>query len=95
MIALPSPWLAKKKYKYAPELTLAATFGQGVLAIEHPESAGTTEANLAGLKSALRVYEKILAQDAKAKVDLMEDLLQQEKKDGLQGFGAEAAKGCK
>lgn len=70
------PWLEKKKYKYAHELTVAFSLGSGSYILQH---AGTRPsmvyypALLAGSQAAISTYQVLLSRDSSAKLDKMED----------------------
>jgi len=76
------PWIEKKKYKYAHELTIAYYLGSGAYAIQHSEAKPSRlyyPALMAGSEAAIRAYQTILGQDAGAKLDKMSEWIDQQK----------------
>jgi hypothetical protein len=65
-----------KKYKYGPELLGQYTIGMGAFKLSNPDKANDEDAaQLAGVESALKSYEAMVAQQVKAKNAFMDDLL--------------------
>jgi hypothetical protein len=71
------PWIQKKNYKYAHQLSVAYFLGSGAYAVQHAEVKPITRLYfpglLAGSQAAMRTYQTILQRDAKAKLDKMND----------------------
>jgi hypothetical protein len=64
------------KYKYSPEMLGQYTIGMGAFKLSNPDKAEDDDAaQLAGVESALRSYEAMVAQQAKAKNAFMDELL--------------------
>jgi len=79
--------LADKKYKYTGEIITQSMFAQGAYTIEHPDiSAKADETFLAGLQSALKVYEAILAKDPKARRADLDALIASRDKNELTAY---------
>jgi len=67
---------SEKKYKYNAEIFNQYTLGMGAFKLSTADKAKDEEAaQLAGIESAIRAYEAILAEQPKAKSVLMDDLL--------------------
>ena len=65
-----------KKYKYQSELFSQYTIGMGAFKLSNPERAKDEDAaQLAGVESAMKAYEVLLAEQPKAKSAFMDDLL--------------------
>jgi len=65
-----------EKYKYNSELLAQYTIGMAAFKLSNPDKASDDgAAQLAGFQSALIVYEAIVAQEPKAKLKFMDDLL--------------------
>ncbi len=65
-----------EKYKYNSELLAQYTIGMAAFKLSNPDKASDDGAvQLAGFQSALIVYEAIVAQEPKAKLKFMDDLL--------------------
>jgi len=65
-----------EKYKYNSELLAQYTIGMAAFKLSNPDKASDDgAAQLAGFQSALIVYEAIVAQEPKAKLQFMDDLL--------------------
>jgi hypothetical protein len=61
---------------YGPELLVQAMLGNGAFQVEHPESKDNEhKAQLAGIGSMLRAYEKILDTDPSAHIPLYDEWL--------------------
>lgn len=71
------PWIEKKNYKYAHQLTVAYLLSSGAYSIQHAEVKPVTRMYfpglLAGSKAAMQTYQSILQLDPKAKLDKMND----------------------
>jgi len=67
------PWL-QDDYKYAPELSMAYTFGAAAYVIEHP-AADPGASSWAGIESALRGYQNMVKKDGSARSAVMERAL--------------------
>lgn len=73
-----------KKYKYGGELGAQIMASSLAFAIEHPDKAKDQQALfLAGTEGALRVYEVILKQDPKARLDKLDELIKMRESDTL------------
>ena len=65
-----------EKYKYNPELMGQYTIAMAAFKLSNPDQANDDgAAQLAGIQSALTSYEAMVAQEPKAKVQFMDDLL--------------------
>jgi len=86
---------AGEAYKYTPQLSYQATFGEAAYIIEHPDKKGDTTAQyLAGVESALKAYSAILKSDATAKSKSLDDLLEKQKQGKLADFVRDSSKDC-
>ncbi len=82
-------------YKYTPQLSYQATFGQAAYIIEHPDKKGdTTSQYIAGVESALKAYSAIVKTDATAKSKALDDLLEKQKQGKLGDFVRDSSKEC-
>jgi hypothetical protein len=76
-----------KKYKYGPELFGQYTIGMGAFKLEFPDKASDEDAaQLAGIESALKSYEAIVAAQPKDKNDFMDQLLARRGDGTLAGY---------
>ena len=65
-----------KKYKYQTELFSQYTLGMGAFKLSNPDKVKDEDAaQLAGIESAMKSYEALLAEQPKAKNAFMDDLL--------------------
>jgi len=65
-----------KKYKYQSELFSQYTIGMGAFKLSTPDKAKDEDgAQLAGIESAMKSYEALLAEQPKAKNAFMDDML--------------------
>jgi hypothetical protein len=86
---------AGEPYKYTPQLSYQATFGEAAYIIEHPDKKGDTTAQyVAGVESALKAYSAILKTDAAAKSKSLDDLLEKQKQGKLADFVRDSSKDC-
>lgn len=70
----------KKKYKYAPEITIQLTFSSGAFIIEHPDRAKDGYAQcLAGVEGALKAYQSILKVKPDAHSKALDELLDKQR----------------
>lgn len=61
---------------YGPELLVQAMFGNGAFQIQHPERKGNEyKAQLAGIESMLRAYERIIKADPTARIPQYDEWL--------------------
>ena len=68
--------IPEKKNKFKNELFLQFTFGMALFQLEHPDKKSDEIAGaVAGLESALRTYEAMVAENEKAKSEGMDALL--------------------
>ena len=68
--------IPEKKNKFNSELLMQFTFGTAVFKLENPDKKDDeTAATVAGLESALKAYEAMLAENEKAKSAGMDDLV--------------------
>jgi len=71
------PWIEKKNYKYAHQLTVAYLLGSGAYSIQHADAKPTTRLYfpglLAGSQASIHIYQSILQLDPKARLDKMND----------------------
>lgn len=68
--------IPKKKNKFQSELFLQFTFGMGVYSLQNPDKKDDeVAATVAGLESALRTYEVMVAENKKAQNDAMDALV--------------------
>jgi hypothetical protein len=82
-------------YKYTPQLSYQATFGQAAYIIEHPDKKGDTTAQyIAGVESALKAYTSIVKTDAAAKSKALDDLLEKQKQGKLADYVRDSSKEC-
>lgn len=82
-------------YKYTPQLSYQATFGQAAYIIEHPDKKGDSTAQYtAGVESALKAYSAIVKTDAGAKSKALDDLLEKQKQGKLADFVRDSSKDC-
>ncbi len=85
----------REQYKYMPQLSYQATFGEATYIIEHPDKKGDTTAQyIAGTESALKAYSAIVKNDSSAKSKALDDLLEKQKQGKLADFVRDASKGC-
>lgn len=76
-----------KKYKYESELFGQYTIGMGAFKLESPDLASDEDAvQEAGIESALKVYEAILAAQPKAKNAFMDGLLAKRENGALAAY---------
>jgi hypothetical protein len=67
---------SEKKYKYNAEIYNQYTLGMAAFKLSNPDKAKDEDAaQVAGIESAIRAYEAILADQPKAKSVLIDDLL--------------------
>jgi hypothetical protein len=86
---------ASEPYKYTPQLSYQATFGEAAYIIEHPDKKADTPAQyLAGVESALKAYSAIVKSDPSAKSKSLDDLLEKQKQGKLADFVHDASKDC-
>src|ERR1043166_3894352 len=86
---------AGEPYKYTPQLSYQATFGEAAYIIEHPDKKGDTTAQyLAGVESALKAYSAITKNEPAAKSKALDDLLEKQKQGKLADFVRDASKEC-
>lgn len=86
--------IPEKKNKYKSELLMQFTFGTAVFKLENPDKKDDeSAAQLAGIESALRTYEVMVAEKEKAKSAGMDELLAKRDNGELKAL-VEAAK-CK
>lgn len=68
--------IPEKKNKFKSELFMQFTFGTAVFKLENPDKkTDETAATVAGLESALKAYEAMVAENPKAKSAGMDDLI--------------------
>ena len=71
------PWIQKKNYKYAHQLSVAYMLGSGAYSLQHTEVKPISRlffpGLLAGSQAAIHAYQSILQKDPKAKLDKMND----------------------
>lgn len=70
------PWVEKKKYKYAHEISVAYYLGGGSYVVQHPGTRSSLlyyPASLSASQAAVRAYQAIQQQDPGAKLDKMDD----------------------
>ena len=79
-----------EKYKYNSELIGQYTIGMAAFKLSNPDKAKDEEAaQLAGIQSTLVAYEAMVAQEPKAKVQFMDDLLSKRADGSLAKFAAD------
>lgn len=84
--------IPEKKNKFKSELFLQFTFGMALFQLEHPDQKSDEVAGaVAGLESALRAYEAMVAENDKAKNEGMDALLAKRSNGGLKAL-VEASK---
>jgi len=86
-----------RKYRYDRQVALQPMFAIASLLIEHPDKVNDADAmNLAGVESALRVYEKLLALRPDARLGGLDDLVAKRERGELRGYVEQVArKSCK
>jgi len=87
-----------KKFKgdYDAELTAQLAYSQAKFIIEHPDKAQDEAAVfLAGVEGVLRTWQAIKTAKPKAKLPLMDELLEKQKAGTLADHVQEGMKGCK
>lgn len=68
--------IPEKKNKFKGDLLMQFTFGMAVFKLENPDQKDNeTAAQIAGLESMLRTYEKMIAENPKAKSPGIDELL--------------------
>lgn len=83
------PWIEKKKYKYAHELSVALYLGSGSYILQH---AGTRPsmvyypALLAGSQAAISTYQVLLRQDPSAKLDKLDGWIAKQQSGQLMSY---------
>ena len=91
-----SELLDDKEYPYKNELVAQPIFGEGAYLLEHKSAKDDDlEVFVAGVKSLLAVYEKILAKDVKAKRPFLDVLVVARDKNQLSAWVDERLKGCR
>lgn len=86
--------IPEKKNKFHSELFLQFNFGMAVFSLQNPDKKDDeVAATVAGLESALRTYEVMVAENPKAKNQAMDDLLAKRVSDDLTSYAE--ANGCK
>ena len=70
--------IPSKEVPYGPELLIQAMFGNGAFQLEHVQHKGDEyKAQLAGIESMLRSYERILAADPSARIPEYDEWLRE------------------
>ncbi len=83
-----------EKYKYNSELLGQYTIGMAAFKLTNPDKAKDEDAaQLAGIESALTAYEAMVAQEPKAKIPFMDELLAKRRDGSLAQYVLE--KNCK
>lgn len=81
-----------KKNKNSSELTAQYTIAMAAFKLTHPENKDENDAQVAGLESALRAYEKMISEKPKTRHDGMDRLLKM--RDNGELAAASAARNC-
>jgi len=85
-----------KKFPHESEIAVQTGWGQLAYQIEHPDAKPDDEATfVAGVESALKVYESILAAEPKSRVPFLDDLAVKRDKGELAAFVHENISGCR
>lgn len=84
-----------KKFPHDSEISVQTGFGQLAYQIEHTGAKPDDEATFAaGIESALKTYESILAAEPKSRVPFLDDLIVKRDKGELSAFVHENIGGC-
>ncbi len=84
-----------KKLKYGGELLNQHTIAMTAFKLQNPDNADENAAQLAGVESALRAYEKIIAEKPKGKSKAIDNLITKRNNGELAKFVADADCGKK
>ena len=83
------------KYAHDSEIGVQTMYGQLAYQIEHPDAKSDEEATyVAGVESALKAYESIIAKEPKSKVPFLDDLLVKRDHGELAAFVHANIAGC-
>lgn len=84
-----------KKFPRASEIQIQTAFGQLAYQLEHPDAKPDGEATfVAGVESALKVYEAIVAAEPKSRTPFLDELIAKRDKNELPAFVHANMEGC-
>jgi len=89
------PDLRRPKYKFRSEIVEQMMVSSAAFLIEHPDKAGDHLAeNVAGLQGVLKAYAAIVKSNPDARVQVLDEMLEKERRGQLVEFARETIQAC-